>query len=184
MVGLRMMDTMTRSRAASAPPAAATAWIDPRGDAAPWQRSSSAPPAGEWCRAEGVGVADRIHPTPAPRANASPPTILVVDDDHSVLELTEAVLIEAGYRVRHASDGLQALRVIEAHPPNLVLADVRMPRLDGVTLAKRLAGPSAGIPVILMSASPTTATRRWPFISKPFDIDALLALIARMLDQP
>jgi DNA-binding NtrC family response regulator len=109
------------------------------------------------------------------------PTILVVDDDPDVLQMIGAVLIDAGYRVRHAYDGLLALWEIETHPPDLVLADVRMPRLDGVALAEEARQCAPPIPVILMSATRAPAVRHWPFIAKPFDIDKLLGLVDRAL---
>ena len=108
------------------------------------------------------------------------PAILVVDDDPDVLETTGTLLIDAGYRVRHAYDGLLALWEIETHPPDLVLADVRMPRLDGIALANEVNQRARPIPVILMSATPA-APRCCPFIAKPFDVDALLALVDRVL---
>jgi CheY-like chemotaxis protein len=112
-----------------------------------------------------------------------PPLILVVDDDPDVLEVTGALLIDAGYRVRHAYDGLLALWEIETHPPDLILTDVHMPRLDGLSLARQVAAQPRPIPVILMSADPLLRGDGHPLLTKPFDVDAMLLQIERTLDQ-
>jgi two-component system, OmpR family, response regulator len=80
-----------------------------------------------------------------------PPTILVVDDDPHLRDLLHRVLTRAGYDVEQADDGLAALAQVATHPPDLIVTDVLMPRLDGIGLASRLTGQAATIPVILMS---------------------------------
>ena len=80
------------------------------------------------------------------------PTILVVDDDPSILETASQLLVEAGYQVRCAPDGLAALGEIEAAVPDLILSDIRMPRLDGMARAERVARLAVPIPMILMRA--------------------------------
>ncbi|MEN6498428.1 MAG: response regulator [Thermoguttaceae bacterium] len=88
-------------------------------------------------------------------AHSSPrEDILVVDDTPATLRLLVDILAEAGYQVRPASAGELALRSVRASPPALILLDVRMPRLDGYEVCRRLkAEPStASIPVIFLSA--------------------------------
>lgn len=120
-------------------------------------------------------------PPPRKTREIRAPTILVVDDDPDVLETTATLFIDAGYRVRHAYDGLLALWEIETQPPDLVLADVRMPRLDGIALAAQVNQRDPLIPVILMSATREAAPRQCPFIAKPCDINALLTIVDRIL---
>jgi DNA-binding response OmpR family regulator len=109
-------------------------------------------------------------------------SILVVDDDHDVAHVLADLLTEEGYRVRCVFDGQAALREIARDPPDLVLADVVMPHLDGVTLANQLWPRGRGVPIVLLSA--VYADVDLPgvqFLSKPFELDALLRVITRIL---
>ncbi len=110
-----------------------------------------------------------------------PPTILVVDDDAGVRHALVELLLTAGYAVEQASDGLMALKQISRHVPDLILTDVQMPHLDGIGLATTLAPHTPPIPIILMSAQPLPYGCAQPFIRKPFELDALLIMIARTL---
>ena len=67
-----------------------------------------------------------------------PPKILVVDDVPENVRLLEAVLAARGYRVLTARDGIEALAVVEAEKPDLILLDVMMPGLDGYAVCRRL----------------------------------------------
>jgi two-component system response regulator VicR len=109
-------------------------------------------------------------------------SILVVDDNHAMAEVLEELLDEEGYRVRCAFTGEAALREIAHEPPDLVLADVMMPQLDGVSLARQLQARGRAIPVVLMSAVYAYVDLPGlPFVPKPFDLDALLRVIRREL---
>ena len=114
-----------------------------------------------------------------------PRKILVVDDDRSLCDLITDLLTGEGYEVTCAHDGLEALAAIEGDPPDLILSDVWMPRLDGLGLAARLAERRLGIPVVLMSAAHRP---RQPlgqaFVPKPFDIDLLVGVVGRALAAP
>jgi CheY-like chemotaxis protein len=76
--------------------------------------------------------------------------ILVVDDNPDKLDLLEAALRLAGYNVRTAVDGEEALAVIDSYQPDLVITDVMMPKMNGYELAERIrANPQTRfIPVI------------------------------------
>ena len=82
------------------------------------------------------------------------PTILVVDDDRGVRRALVDALRDADYAVDEASDGLMALKQSARQVSDLVLSDVRMPRLDGIGLATTLAPHAPPIPLLLMSANP------------------------------
>ena len=110
-----------------------------------------------------------------------PPTILVVDDDPGLRHALVELLIHAGYTIEQAGDGLMALRQIARQVPDLIVSDVGMPQLDGIALAAILAPRTPPIPLILMSANPLPAGCAEPFIRKPFDLEALLTLMARTL---
>ena len=81
----------------------------------------------------------------------STPTVLVVEDEPAVREVVADLLQDEGYAVRQASDGLQAIDELEVDDVDLVLSDVRMPRLDGPSLARRLPGRGRAT-VVPMSA--------------------------------
>ena len=109
-------------------------------------------------------------------------SILVVDDNHDLAEVLEELLDGEGYRVRSAFNGEAALREIAHEPPDLVLADVMMPQLDGVSLAKQVQARGRAIPVVLMSAVYAYVdVPGLSFLPKPFNLDALLGMIARIL---
>ena len=111
-------------------------------------------------------------------------TILVVDDDKQIAELVAALLLEEGYCVRCAFDGRQALREIERDPPGLVISDVMMPQLDGVSLTQQIRRRGLRTPVVLMSA--VYADVDIPgvrFVPKPFDLDYIVAVVKRVLEE-
>lgn len=110
--------------------------------------------------------------------------VLVVDDVAANRDLIEGQLAARGYDVRLACDGLEALELIEASEPDLVLLDIDMPRMDGLELCGRLkAHPTRRlIPVVLITALADHATRvrgreagADDFLTKPFDAEELLA---------
>ena len=108
--------------------------------------------------------------------------ILVVDDEIVIREVLSALFTGEGYAVVTAGDGLAALDALADASPDLVIADIIMPRLDGWGLLARLRDEHPEIPVVLLSAT----FRGHPpdgvaFVAKPFDIDHLLAVVDRML---
>ena len=120
-----------------------------------------------------------VAPWKAPPATTA---ILVVDDERYIVDLLADLLEDEGYQVDRAYDGVAALEQIGRHQPHLVVADVMMPRLDGLSLADEINARGLGIPIILMSAAVTPRTDHVAFIPKPFDIDAMLGLIERLLN--
>ena len=110
------------------------------------------------------------------------PTVLVVDDEPVIRELVCMVLEDEGYTVRQAADGLQALQEVAADGIDLVLSDITMPRLDGVSLARRLGCGEPTVPVVLMSAvAPKDTPQDVAFLRKPFALDHLVDVIAAAL---
>lgn len=129
------------------------------------------------------------HPSGAPDA-ASGEKVLVVDDDPFIARLLEIELCAAGYDVRTASDGERALEVVGEACPDLVLADVMMPNMDGFELTRRLRQDSrtASVSVIMLTARGLSADKLEGFsvgaddyIVKPFDTPELLARIRGVL---
>ncbi|HVL23985.1 MAG TPA: response regulator [Thermomicrobiales bacterium] len=107
--------------------------------------------------------------------------VLVVDDERYIVDLLTDLFQDEGYEVQRAYDGVAALDVIDRRMPDLVVADVMMPRLDGLTLYNRIRERTEELPVILMSAAVTPRSLDATFIPKPFDIDALLQLVEEKL---
>lgn len=111
-------------------------------------------------------------------------TILVVDDDAVVRDSLSDLLKDEGYAVVTAVDGLDALERLNAVSPDLILLDLRMPRMDGWEfLARRPQdGPRRRAPVVLLSGmgyirdAPGVAD----FLAKPIRVDQLLQCVARL----
>jgi DNA-binding NtrC family response regulator len=109
-------------------------------------------------------------------------TILVVDDDPATLDLLALALEEEGYESRRCSDGMAALEAVAEHQIDLVLTDVVLPHLDGISLVHELRARGHLMPVIIISGMLDSVTLpNTPFLSKPFDLTHLLGLVARML---
>jgi two-component system response regulator MprA len=116
-------------------------------------------------------------------AHDPPRRLLVVDDDRLIREMVAMVLEEAGYLVEQASHGGLALARVAEHVPDLVLADVMMPVMDGVALSRELRARHA-VPVILMSSAPPAtlpADAADAFLRKPFELERLEALVGQVL---
>lgn len=106
--------------------------------------------------------------------------ILVVDDDVKVAQILVSLFEEEGYTVNTARDGVSALQQIRKHKPAFVVTDVIMPRMDGITLARRIAANWASLPVVLMSSADRPTGIDIPFIQKPFDLDDVLTTVHQL----
>ncbi len=116
--------------------------------------------------------------------------VLVVDDDPFIARLLEIELRAAGYEVGVAGDGVQALEAAQQRCPDLVLADVMMPNMDGFELTRRLRqdARTSSVSVIMLTARGLSADKLEGFsvgaddyIVKPFDTPELLARIRGVL---
>jgi CheY-like chemotaxis protein len=120
---------------------------------------------------------------------ARPSAVLLVEDDAHLREMIAVVLREAGHTVLEASDGLQAISVIERHQPParhfaLILLDLMLPRIDGLQLMAALAEHLGDIPIVAISGSEDYLARAHAqgaraVLAKPFELDTLTALVAR-----
>ena len=112
--------------------------------------------------------------------------ILVVDDEANARSGLEKLLVQAGYIVDTAGDGIQALARAAEHPPDIVVTDLRMPVMDGMALLAKLQESNRDLPVIVASAfgdMPFAVAAMHAgaanYFTKPIDIDALLVAIER-----
>ena len=117
-------------------------------------------------------------------------TILVADDEREVVDLVRMVLEMGGHSVLSAEDGEQTLARAGALLPDLILLDVRMPKMSGLTVLTHLQKDplTAAIPVIMLSVVTTypevrTALQRGAvaYLSKPFEIQEMSRLVERVL---
>jgi DNA-binding NtrC family response regulator len=116
--------------------------------------------------------------------------ILLVDDEPTIrLSLGDA-LRSAGHVVSTAADGAEAIQALRRELPDLVLCDVRLPKVDGMTLFREVRGRWPGVPVLLMTAyaavSEAVAALKEgaaDYVTKPFGVDDILARIDRLFVQ-
>lgn len=118
--------------------------------------------------------------------------VLIVDDEPLIRRVLRQTLEIADYTVLEASDGVEAIAMLEAHEHRVaaVVSDITMPRMDGLVLAERLATAHPAVPVVLASGMHVAATIPHPiasritaFIEKPYSretvLDAVAAAISR-----
>ena len=108
--------------------------------------------------------------------------ILVVEDDERVARLIERALVETGYRVDIAGDGVTGLAQAERGDYDIVILDVLLPRLDGVEVCRRLRGRAVRTPVLMLTARGAVEDRvrgldagADDYLVKPFALDELRA---------
>ena len=119
---------------------------------------------------------------------ASVERILIVDDEGEMAENCRRILEAAGYRCVATSDAREALRLLEAERPDLLLSDLRMPALDGMEVLRRARAIDPRLPVVLLTAhasleSAVAAVKAGAFdyLAKPFSIDQLKLAAERAL---
>ncbi len=112
---------------------------------------------------------------------SAPPTVLLVDDDPTLLDLLAHQFDNAGYRTIAASDGEQGLELFRHHRPDLVIADVMMPNMDGWDVCRQVR-ENSDTPVILLSARTMELDKLNGFrlgaddyVTKPFSVAELVA---------
>lgn len=109
--------------------------------------------------------------------------VLVVDDHSDLLELVRIVLEREGFTVASTLTAEEALAAIEQARPGLVLTDIYMPGMDGLTLVNRLRKRPDPLQVMVMSADRLTVPDGIPFIPKPFDLGELVSIVAAALER-
>jgi DNA-binding response OmpR family regulator len=111
-----------------------------------------------------------------------PVRILVVDDEPAIRHAVEAALVDEGFLVGTAADGAAALAEVDAHRPDAILLDLRMPVLDGfgfLAVYRTRTEPRAAV-IVCSTASTTSGLAGLgvvAYLRKPFDIDDLIAVI-------
>jgi len=114
--------------------------------------------------------------------------ILIVDDEERMRHLLSIMLSRKGYHVDQAGDGVEALEMIRATPFDMIITDIKMPRMDGMELLKKVMEMEIPYPVIFITAFATVesaveAMRQGAvdYIIKPFEEDRILLTVERTL---
>lgn len=131
----------------------------------------------------------RWRTVPAPGTTSR---ILVVEDDPDISESLASLLRDEGYDVEVAADGVLAVEAAGKSPPDLVLLDLMLPRLDGVGVAAELDKMGLGlqrVPIVLVSAGHQLAEAARKIgtaftLRKPFELREILISIERALSEP
>lgn len=114
--------------------------------------------------------------------------LLVVDDEPNIVELLSTSLRFAGFEVFTAMTGAEALRAVERHHPDLVVLDIMLPDVDGLTVLRRLHANHQPIPVVFLTARDAGPDKVEgltlggdDYVTKPFSLEELVARIRAVL---
>lgn len=114
--------------------------------------------------------------------------IMVVEDNRNTRKLMEAVLLENGYKPILASDGLEALDILDKQHIDLILLDIMMPNMNGYELTKELREAKFNLPILMVTAKESPSDKKQGFIFgtddymvKPVDEEEMILRIAALL---
>jgi DNA-binding response OmpR family regulator len=118
----------------------------------------------------------------------APKTILIVDDDHELVDGLRMVLERQGYRIIRASDGHQGKQAIYNQRPDLVILDMMMPRMGGYPVLEHFRDKSDAPPIIMITANEGSRHKAYAeylgvvdYIRKPFAMERLLETVHKVL---
>jgi DNA-binding NtrC family response regulator len=121
---------------------------------------------------------------------ADRPLVLVVDDEEVIRETCRQILEGCGYRVETCKDGLEALSRIRLRPVDLILLDLKMPRLDGIGFLRRLRAEAPGIDVIVITGYSSVGSAvecmrlgAYDYLPKPFNAGTLRIVVERAMEK-
>jgi DNA-binding response OmpR family regulator len=128
--------------------------------------------------------------TSAPHPQAEGPLVLVVDDEQGLRELLEYALRQAGFDVRSVADAAAALRALRELSPEIIVLDVMLPEMDGLTVLPEIRRLTTA-PVVLLTARTEIPEKLAGFaagaddyVAKPFDVEELVARLRTLLRRP
>ncbi|MEJ2040099.1 MAG: sigma-54 dependent transcriptional regulator, partial [Desulfosarcinaceae bacterium] len=117
------------------------------------------------------------------------PTILIVDDEASIVQSLSGLLLDEGFEISTASNGYEALQQIESEVPDLILLDIWMPGLDGIETLKEIKARYPQVQVVMITGHGTIETAvqatkygAYDFIEKPLSIDKVIVAINNALN--
>lgn len=116
-------------------------------------------------------------------------TLLIIDDDPAACRIFKKILGQVGYHVLTATDAGKGLRLIKEKSPEIVFLDIKMPRIDGIELLRRIRKINKEVIVIMLTGFATLDTARkamelgaYDYVTKPFDLEAIKASIRDALE--
>ncbi|HLX64319.1 MAG TPA: sigma 54-interacting transcriptional regulator [Planctomycetota bacterium] len=134
-----------------------------------------------------------VEPSVAPSPTAAPPSrkrILILDDEQAIQRLLKLVLESEGYEVVTTDDGRLALDILRTQPIDLIIQDLRMPKMDGLQFLRQLKDQNPELPSIVLTAYGTLETAveamrlgAYTHINKPFDTEEIRLTVSRALER-
>ena len=122
------------------------------------------------------------------RADGTPVRVLVVDDEASLSELLSMALRYEGWDIRTAADGGEALRVAREFRPDVVVLDVMLPDMDGLTVLRRMRAEVSDVPTLFLTAKDAVADRVAgltaggdDYVTKPFSLEEVVARLRSLV---
>jgi len=117
-------------------------------------------------------------------------SILVVDDEENLLEALKLNLELEGYEVSTAADGAEALRKVDQEYFDLIILDVMLPELDGISVCENIRIKNLEMPILMLSAKTSSADRviglkkgADDYLTKPFNLEELLLRVRKLIDK-
>jgi two-component system, OmpR family, response regulator len=121
-------------------------------------------------------------------ADGSPVRAVVVDDEDSLTDLLSMALRYEGWDVKVAADGQHALRVIREHQPDVVVLDIMLPDIDGLTVLSRLRADGNQVPILFLTAKDAVDDRIAgltvggdDYVTKPFSLEEVIARLRALI---
>jgi two-component system alkaline phosphatase synthesis response regulator PhoP len=118
------------------------------------------------------------------------PSILLVEDEENLHEALKLNLELEGYSVSSARDGAEALRIVEEEHLDLIILDIMLPEVDGITVAENIRIRNLDTPILMLSARNTSADRILglkkgadDYLTKPFDLEELLLRVSKLIEK-
>jgi DNA-binding response OmpR family regulator len=122
---------------------------------------------------------------------AAQKTILIVDDDHELIEGLRTLLERQGHKVIQAHDGHQGKQMIYNHKPDLVILDMMMPRMGGYPVLEHFRGKTEVPPIIMITANEGSRHKAYAeylgvvdYIRKPFAMERLMEAVNKAFNAP
>ena len=116
--------------------------------------------------------------------------ILVVDDDKEICDILTEMLAEEGYQTFSALSGRLALDIVKKKKPELVLMDIKMPKMDGIEVLKRIKKIDKEVVVVMITGYGSLDTAKeamrlgaYDYVTKPFDLDSIKVVIRDALSE-
>lgn len=116
-------------------------------------------------------------------------TLLIIDDDPAACRIFKKILGQVGYHILTATDAGKGLRLIKEKSPEIVFLDIKMPRVNGIELLRKIRKIKKDLIVIMLTGYATLDTARkamelgaYDYVTKPFDLEAIKASIRDALE--